>query len=1069
MNYLLNKTNYHTFDMISENRLAGRSYFIPYPTRQAADAVPLLEKRYRSPKVICLNGTWDFVFYPWPKDMPEVLDTDKISFDQIEVPGCWQFQGYAPPFYLNARYPFPYEPPAIPKEEAVAPVFCWYGSESGVRPEFKNPISEYNFAGVYRKLFTLHHSGRVEISFLGAASCLDLYCNGYYIGYTEGSHNTAEFDLTDYIRDGENELVAVVRRWCTGSYLECQDMFRNNGIFRDVLLRLTNPTDIRDVGFSTRKNGKTYDAKAYCELYAGGEAEVTITLSGHGINTSRTVRTLAGRAEVSFSDLPVREWNAEAPVLYNLYFELPGTCIRTRVGFRQVTIKDAVFKLNGRKVKLHGVNHHDTNPRTGYTMTPEEIKKDVLLCKEYNIDTIRTSHYPPDPLLLELCDECGIYVVDEADLETHGCYFHLLPPSYNRISNDPKWEAHYLDRAERLYERDRLHPSIVMWSLGNESGGFACQDAMAHWLKARTDLPLHYEGAVHCRRRAYDVASRMYPPVEELIRVGEKKHKWSVFNKRPYFLCEYAHAMGVGPGDAESYWQQIYRYDNLMGGCIWEMTDHAVLEEDGSYTYGGDHGEFIHDGNFCADGIFYPDRTPSTGAHIVRHLYRPIRVTYACGDSFVIFNACAFSKGSRYRLHLTWSDGFEEDLIPDVRPLHKKQFTISTQEHVQACEEAGTDTFVDIVTVDTVTGRTVGEEQIFLEKTAPEPRMHRLPETVSLDELIRIEDGRPVISLEALISGPKKANDVDSAIGAAPSNGSNPAKDADSANSTDPEYDADSANGANPANAWTESGSPEDVLQGSDPATILFRAPTDNDLPPIGGRVNFNTYTAQETEFLQQEYRGNKLRVISRIHCKNLTFMVRDIYQITAEGLLVTSILTPETLSSAVGHVFSNIAGAVHKRPYLPRFGKAFALDLSYQNVCYFGRSGESYIDMKAQFPVKEVSCHVSDMTEPNIRPQESGNRSECSRVSVDNGKTRVTFTAFDTLFELGIKPYTDTALLSMKHRKDERKTGTYVTLSAFQMGIGTGSCGPVTREKYCYPADREYRIRFLISAEKIE
>ena len=239
-------------------------------------------------------------------------------------------------------------------------------------------------------------------------------------------------------------------------------------------------------------------------------------------------------------------------------------------------------------------------------------------------------------MLLEWCDELGVYVVDEADLETHGAFMQQFPPNFHTISHDPKWENHYLDRVQRLYGRDKTHASILLWSLGNESGGYRNTDAMYDWLKARTDIPIHYESVIHCKRIAYDVGSEMYPTVEMVRQVGLHQRKQRQLNDRPYFLCEYAHAMGVGPGAIEEYWQQIYSYDNLMGGCVWEMVDHAVLYPDGSYTYGGDHGEWAHDSNFCVDGLFYPDRTPSTGAKIVKYVYRPLRIRHVEGCRYEV-------------------------------------------------------------------------------------------------------------------------------------------------------------------------------------------------------------------------------------------------------------------------------------------------------------------------------------------------------------------------------------------------------------------------------------------------
>ena len=423
MKYRVNTTNYHTFDIFAVNKLPARSYFIPYPDRAGADAVAPKEKRYGSSKVVCLNGQWDFKFYPRPAELPNPLDTDQVAFDKIDVPACWQFRGYDKPFYVNIRYQFPYNPPVIPTTEKVGKVFSWLGADQKISPRWKEPDDQYNFVGVYRRFLNIDDpSKNYVIDFMGVASCMDLYVNGEFVGYSEGAHNVAGFDLSGKLKAGENELVAVVHRWCNGTYLEDQDMFRNNGIFRDVLLRVSEPTDLWDIDAKTTKTGDTYSLTLKARTLS--DADVTFTVEGHGVSRTAAVSTKGKTAAVTFADLKVTEWTAEDPVLYNIYFETPSGCVKEKIGFRTVTIDGDVFLVNGKKIKFKGVNHHDTSPTNGYTMTPDEIERDVLLCKEFNIDTIRTSHYPPDPLLLELADELGIYIVDENDLETHGTWSH---------------------------------------------------------------------------------------------------------------------------------------------------------------------------------------------------------------------------------------------------------------------------------------------------------------------------------------------------------------------------------------------------------------------------------------------------------------------------------------------------------------------------------------------------------------------------------------------------------------------------------------------------------------------
>ena len=983
MKYTLNKTNYHDFAVYEWNKLPGRSYFIPYPTRALADKVTPKEKRYSSSKVQCLNGEWDFKFYPLPAELPDELDTDEIVFDKLDVPSCWQFRGYDKPFYVNIRYQFPFKPPRIPTTEKVGTVFSWLGVDQKISPRFSKPEDQYNFVGVYRRFLDIQDmEKRYVISFMGVASCLDLYVNGEYTGYSEGAHNTAEFDLTEKLHEGRNELVAVVHRWCTGTYLEDQDMFRNNGIFRDVLLRIEDPSDFWDIDAKTQKTGEGYQLTL--TAYTNKDTDVTFTLSGHGVEETQTVETTQGWAQAVFKDLQVTEWNAEAPVLYDLYFETPTCCAKERIGFKTVEIQGDTLLFNGQKIKFKGVNHHDTSAANGYTLTPDEIERDVKLCKQFNIDTIRTSHYPPDPLLLELADEMGVYVVDENDLETHASFAMVLPPTYNILSHDPKWRPRYMDRIIRLYQRDKLHGNtcIFMWSLGNEAGGYSNTDAMYYYLKRHSNLPVHYESAVHCKRVAYDVGSEMYPAPKLVHDVGEHQRKQKRLNDRPYFLCEYAHAMGVGPGDTEAYWREIYRYDNLMGGCVWEMVDHAVLHPDGSLTYGGDHGEWEHDCNFCCDGLFYPDRSPSTGAKIMRYIYRPLRVTHLEGDQFEIFNTCAFSEGKRFELTFHWNDGSTHTLVPEVGPMSKVTVTLPLGEAVDGRQ------FATVTCVDTETGKEVSQETVVLAyPAAPAPETTPLPEGTC-----SVENGVFTLYREG-----------------------------------------------------------QPILRSAQQDTLLYRASTDNDTDPFFHNT-MAPYFEQTEELLSCEETENGWQAVTRVQNKKAVFEVTDTYQGCEQGILVTS------------KIHCVKGGGI-----LPRFGKCFRLEKDFDDVAYFGRTGESYADMNEQFPIGEARCKVKDMTEPNIKPQESGNRCDCAWASLDDGKTRITFTAVEKPFELGVKPYTDQALFTMKHREDEKRTGTFVTIQAFQQGIGTGACGPTVAPQYQYDAQKDYELQFIIHTENLQ
>lgn len=986
MHYILQDKHYSNFRTIDVNRLPGRSYFIPYPSREEAEGVDLLEKRYRSPLVRCLNGDWDFLYYNDPKDLPLEFDSESLSFGSIDVPSVWQYRGYSHPMYLNVRYPFAYKPPVIPTLE---PVGNYFSALDGFR---KAPEDEMNHVGLYRTFFDVTDTEKCHVlSFLGVCSCVEVHVNGTFVGYSEESHNTAEFDISSVVKKGRNELVCVVRRWCNGTYLECQDMFRNNGIFRDVLLRISEKNDIWDIDIKTRSLGGAYSADV--TAYVEDGIKVRFTLEGKdpsGKLESMTLEAVSvdGEAKVCFGNLDVVQWSAENPVLYDLYIESPYSCIRQRIGFKSIEVKGNLYLLNGHKIKFKGVNHHDTDPKNGYCMTAKEIERDLKLCKQFNIDTVRTSHYAPDPLLIELAAEMGIYIVDEVDIETHGVLVGKLPPSYNRLSDDAKWKSHYLSRAVHHYNRDKaLSTPVVMWSLGNESGGGCNTDAMYDYFKSVSDIPVHYESEIYTKRKAYDIASRMYPPVKELHAIGEGKCKTRQFMDRPYFMCEYAHAMGTGPGNIEGYWKEIYSYDGLIGGCVWEMNDHAVISGDGTYLYGGDSGEWIHDGNFCCDGIFYPDRRPSTGAWIVRHAYRPIRISRVRDDVFEIFNTTAFTKGSDFTMKISITGKESFTFVPSAEPLEKQTVRFDLPETDGDC-------FLTAQTFDK-SGREVSTEQIEISACIPSEENEGVAVTGALPSWFAIKEGIPAISC-----GDK-------------------------------------------------------TLTAADPYTLLYRAETDND------SINFvrkpmRRWYREKNVLLGCRMEEKQAVTEWAVKAAGKTFLCTDKYEGCrlsdgTEGVLVTSLIIP-----------------LKAKGRLPRFAKAFRTDESFDSVSYFGRSGESYIDMKEQFPVTECTCKVADMVEPSVKPQESGNRCDVRHAEISDGKTAFRFTAVDKAFELSVKPYSDSELIAMKHRCDEKRTGTYVAINAFQQGIGTGSCGPYALDEHCYDAAKDHVLRFVISLENM-
>jgi len=965
----IQKNYFNDFNTIRLNALEPRSYFIPFKNKEESN-VPLLEKRYKSSKVKVLNGEWDFKFYQNPNDLGSTFDTDEIKFDKLKVPSVFEYNGYGRPSYVNVRYEFKFNEPYVPTTKPVTNYF------SLLDRFIKAPKDEYNYIGLYRKTISIDDLDKLYvISFLGVKSCIELYCNGKFVGYSEESHNTAEFYLQDYLVKGDNEIVCVVHRWCNGTYLEDQDMFRNTGIFRDVLLRIEDNKDVYDLDYKETKHDNLYDIDF--TVYLHGDSLLTIKCES--LNLSKSIDGKLGINKISFKDLKVDEWNSEYPNLYDFEIITESAYICEKIGFKDIKIIGNVYYLNAKKIKLKGVNHHDTNPVTGFTMTGSDILKDIENCINYNMNTIRTSHYDCDPLLLELASIYGIYIVSEVDIETHGCVLNVFPFNMSKLSNSKKWIGHYYSRAYRHYNRNKmLKTPIIMWSLGNESGEGVCTDKEASFFNKVSDIPVHYESVHGARvKKMYDIASEMYPKVADIVKVANgTTHKKYLLN-RPYFMCEYAHAMGVGPGNIEGYFEEIYKYDSLLGGCVWEMNDHAVKEPDGSYTYGGDHGEWIHDSNFCVDGLFYPDRTPSTGAILTKFCYRPIRIKRIDDNHFELFNTTNFRNADTYKIYVEFSYGEKLELIESIEPLSKKTIEINANYKIE-------DSFMNVSVYDLINKRFVSVEQIVLNYKA-----EKAPQSINnFPSYFSVENGLPII----------KINDS--------------------------------------------------LITSSDQYNLLYRAQTDNDKYIFV--VDLMKPWYNENTRIINEYRDdNKIIIKTEVKANKQKFIVTDEYTPCESGVLVSSKIKP-----------------IRARGVLPRFAKSFKLDSSFDNVTYLGKDKESYLDMQNHSIIKLNNYKVNEMVEPNIKPQESGNRMHTKYVKLSNSKHEIEFIAVDNLFELGVKPYSDLELTKMKHRKDEIRTGTYVSLSLFQQGIGTGSCGPNVLKEHTYSAKKEYKLKFIIKVK---
>ncbi len=1001
MKYELNRANFNDFSIYELNKLEGRAYSIPYSSKELLKKTTLKNERTSSDIVRVLSGEWDFKYYSSVSQLETNFNTDAVDFDKITVPSTWQRTGYEPPVYLNCPYPFDNEPPFVPTEQPV---------------------------GVYRKLFSIDNTDKdFIISFLGVIPCIDLYINGKFVGYSEGAHNTADFDITSFVKLGENELVAVIHKWSNATFLECQDMFRENGIFRDVLLYENPKTNIFDYYLRTKKlkGGWSIDAEVTVNGETSGCQVLIEILDGKKLIASKTAPAV-NKTKIKFTSLDVTEWNAEVPKLYQTYITLIKNgadvlTIRNFTGFKTVKIDNRFFTFNGEKIKLKGVNHHDTHFKNGYVMSFADLEKDIKLMKSLNVNAVRTSHYPPDHTFLVLCDIYGLYVVDEADIETHGCCMapHRKPMM---ISHNPEWIPRYTDRVRRMYLRDRNRASITLWSLGNEAEGYACQDACYEMLhKLCPEIPVHYEGVIRTPRHSYDVTSEMYTNHKDLDKVGRLRRGKKYTNK-PFMLCEYAHAMGVGPGGLEDYWDIIYKYDNLMGGCIWEWADHAVYHSRGKlkYTYGGDHGELKHDGNFCVDGLMYPHREPHTGARAMKNVYRPVRASYADGK-LTLLNTNRF-RNAKY-LTVMWELIKNGNILitsggitPEIAPKVSEEYDLGIKLPKDKC-----DIQLNVYYYD-------GDDEIAYEQIELRNE-YKCDLPKSKGKFSIGKDGAVVtVSYEGgSVAFNEKTGMLES-------------------------YTANGKEFINNSPAFSKGFFPN-----------IFRALLDNDVRQRNDWLyaGFDNYEAVCADF-EAEIEDNKaeIEVVFKLNNKNGTIAKVSLeYNVYPGGLLeVEAALKPIKPKYA----FTN----------MPRFGVMLEMPESFVNVEYYGLGEfENMQDLKAQCMVGVYDTTVDDLIEKYIKPQDSGNRTEVRYLQITDAEgDGLKFCFDDNYLSFNARPFSQKLLAGAKHQEDlHSEHTTAVNIDGFLRGTGTASCGPDTLEKYDLDGHKGLKFEFSVFPVKAE
>ena len=947
--------------------LGKRCYFIPFAPGQDPFAA-----RGDSSRMRLLNGDWDFRYYSSIIDLEDDF-TALPGNTTIPVPSNWQLHGFDVPQYTNVSYPIPFDPPYVPDDIPV---------------------------GVYSRDYSHVPDGmRRILVFEGVDSCVYLYVNGEFVGYSQVSHSMQEFDITPFLKEGNNRITAAVLKWCDGTYLEDQDKIRLSGIFRDVYI-LSRPEErLEDYRIATRLSGNNSRA----------ELEFTpVGISAHCRLSDMTGATVAefdaaagatARVEISAPQL----WNAERPYLYSLTITAGDEVIGEQVGFRSVTAENGVVKINGVPVKFRGVNRHDSYPDIGYYAPVDRMLNDLILMKRHNINAVRTSHYPNAPQFYQLCDRLGFYVIDEADMESHGCVTVYNDLKWTRgydgialIASDERFLRAITDRAESLMKRDINRPCVVFWSLGNESGWGTNMRAAGELVKSLDDTRLlHYESTHRLDDTPDDIldlVSEMYTSPEDMRRFLEKE------DKRPFVLCEYCHAMGNGPGDLEEYHNTFYSSERFCGGFVWEWCDHSVplgTTADGrvKYGYGGDFGERHNDGNFCMDGLVYPDRTPHTGLLELKQVYRPVRVI-------------AGSEPGRFRFSsvLEFTDAGEMldcryEITEQGRVVREGSFPFSLSP-------------LGVFDIE-IPGTEYGDHIRFVFTASHATEYWEEGSEVCFDQLELLPVEYAPVSVESPVEIREEPLYITVASGEMEYRFSRRLSAFDSIKRCGRE------------------------LLDRPMQFNFFRAPTDNDVMK-GDWYGMHLHDSKARNYgVTAEVQGNAAVIRLRqsfgwsIH---QPFVYLDVEYRISGGMLGVS---------CRGRVSDKVQ-------FLPRFGIRLFLRRDFTQVEYLGYGPrESYADKHQASWFGEFTADISAMHEDYLRPQENSSHFGCLRAEVTDGDTSVVFASPDG-FSFNASEYTQEELAEKRHNYELEKCGSSVIcVDSAMAGVGSNSCGPALSEKY--------------------
>jgi len=1020
---------------VSRNCEPAHATLLHYADRSAA----LARNREESSRFALLNGEWDFRLFQSPELVPDDFhepDFAADSWDRIEVPKLWETAGYGTPQYTNVVYPFPVDPPAVPTQ---------------------NPT------GAYRRTVELPDSWsdrRMTLRFEGVDSAFHVWVNGERVGYSQGARIPAEFDVTDSLEPGENTIAVRVLKWCDGSYIEDQDMWWMSGIFRDVSLTATPDTYVGDIDVQTALDAEYEDAtlRAAVDIANAGDTDANRRVEAELVDDDgKTVATIAAMATVPADETTTvaletevehpDKWTAETPNCYTLVVGLRDEedreveAVSQTVGFREVDIERGQFTVNGEPVTIRGTNRHDFDPDRGRAVTIETMQRDVELMKRNNINAVRTAHYPNDPRFYELCNRYGLYVLDETDLEAHGMRETDDAP---HPSWDDDWEEAYVDRMVRMVERDKNHPSVVIWSIGNESNFGPNHESMTAAARAiDPERPIHYEPDEDLV--ASDIVGPMYPSIDRVAELHDE------FPESPVILCEYAHAMGNGPGSLGDYWETFRAHERTQGGFVWEWIDHGLRTEteDGEeyFAYGGDFGDEPNDGNFVCDGLLFPDREPSPGLRELKAVIAPVAfdaIDPAAGK-IAIENRYDFQ--SLAHLRASWSllaDGEVVDSgtldVPTVEA--GERATVSVPFETPATDNREFYLRIDMTLADATEWAQVGHGIATEEFHVP-------VEDDTSGSVAQPSQTTPPVELDSISGGLRLSG---------------------------PEFEVTFSELTGAVDSLTYYG--REVID-SDLRLNLWRAPTDNDEGQPENRTFLtglnDVIEGNDGDFpLDNPWQVSFAELWREYALDDLRFRVDSIDGTVEDGLAhveITGRLAPPMYDHgfAVEQSYAiDGAGAISidtalspegdfsDLPTLPRLGYALDLPGDLDHVTWYGGGpGECYSDSDTAALVGTYESEVTALHTPYVRPQENGNRTAIRWVAVTDDQGVGLRASGPGLNDFGAHHYGIGELEAATHSYDLARTEEItMTLDHANCGLGSGSCGVWTDPEYRLPVE---------------